>query len=100
MKKNLLVDGLECIVYIVGILIVTSIFLSSCKDDDPCYMGEERCVGDKLQVCLDDDEWHQVEDCSLSGDDWECCLFRDRPYCLPSDKCEEHYSNTTIDGGE
>ena len=75
------------------ILILAALTLVAC--DDGCKMNEERCNGDVLEVCSEENDWVTIYDCS----DWEdaesgepsgfvCCKVEDLLDCWLLEECE------------
>ena len=79
----------------LSFLILASVFIFAACDDG-CTFNEERCNGDVLETCSEENTWVTIYDCS----DWEdaetgepggfvCCNFEDLLDCWLPEECEE-----------
>ena len=75
------------------LIIVSMLVFVAC--DDGCKMNKERCNGDVLEICSEENDWVTIYDCS----DWEdaesgepsgfvCCKVEDLLDCWLQEECD------------
>lgn len=67
---------------------VLALLFGAC--DDACEQGEERCNGDRAELCSSGGEWALVADCGeVEGGDgpWACCVTDAGVNCAPAAEC-------------